>query len=218
VTFGCGQGTAAEIRVFQMLASTLQASALVTPRRRDWPPNGQTVSHDQRKQDQTAHSRRIRFVPPERLSLQVLSAFCDILGCTPGDLVTATAENAGVRKTATDDRPAPPTVTKLRPRAARILPDERALLLARQSSSSAGISERAPAAAGSGASPPSGRTGRSAGPASAGHCAPAAAAQVAANNGFFPACDQLTALRFALVAPDSARPTPAPDAVTQLAI
>jgi DNA-binding Xre family transcriptional regulator len=61
---------------------------------------------------------------PERLSLQVLSAFCDILGCTPADLVTATAENAGVRKTATDDRPAPTNVTALRPRAARILPDE----------------------------------------------------------------------------------------------
>ena len=27
---------------------------------------------------------------PERLSLQVLSAFCDILGCTPADLVTTT--------------------------------------------------------------------------------------------------------------------------------
>ncbi|WP_246868624.1 helix-turn-helix transcriptional regulator [Saccharopolyspora sp. ASAGF58] len=30
---------------------------------------------------------------PERLSLQVLSAFCDILGCTPADLITTTAEN-----------------------------------------------------------------------------------------------------------------------------
>ncbi|MGH3590022.1 MAG: helix-turn-helix domain-containing protein [Pseudonocardiaceae bacterium] len=61
---------------------------------------------------------------PERLSLQVLSAFCDILGCTPADLVATTAENAGVRKTATDGRAAPSTVTKLRPRPARILSDE----------------------------------------------------------------------------------------------
>jgi DNA-binding Xre family transcriptional regulator len=61
---------------------------------------------------------------PERLSLQVLSAFCDILGATPADLVTTTAENTGVRRTATDDQPVPPTVTKLRPRPARILPDE----------------------------------------------------------------------------------------------
>ncbi|MFE3173121.1 helix-turn-helix domain-containing protein [Amycolatopsis sp. NPDC059090] len=62
---------------------------------------------------------------PERLSLQVLSAFCDILGCSPADLVVTTAENASVRKTATDDRPAPSAAAaKLRPRAARILPGE----------------------------------------------------------------------------------------------
>ncbi|MDE1675502.1 helix-turn-helix domain-containing protein [Nocardia gipuzkoensis] len=62
---------------------------------------------------------------PERLSLQVLSALCDILGCTPADLVTTTAENAGVSRTATDDLPGPvpANVAKLRPRAARILPD-----------------------------------------------------------------------------------------------
>jgi len=60
---------------------------------------------------------------PERLSLQVLSALCDILSCTPADLVATTAENAGVRKTADGDVSAPPSGTvKLRPRAARILP------------------------------------------------------------------------------------------------
>ena len=60
---------------------------------------------------------------PERLSLQVLAALCDILSCTPADLVTTAAENAGVRKTATGDLPAPPTTAaKLRPRPARILP------------------------------------------------------------------------------------------------
>ncbi len=60
---------------------------------------------------------------PERLSLQVLSALCDILSCTPADLVTTTAENAGVRKTAVGDLPAPSAVAaKLRPRPARILP------------------------------------------------------------------------------------------------
>jgi DNA-binding Xre family transcriptional regulator len=61
---------------------------------------------------------------PERLSLQVLSAFCDILDCTPADLIGTSAQNAGVRKTATGDLPAPPTAAKLRPRPARILPDE----------------------------------------------------------------------------------------------
>jgi hypothetical protein len=61
---------------------------------------------------------------PERLSLQVMAALCDILSCTPADLVATTAENAGVRKTATGDLPAPPAnVARLRPRAARILPD-----------------------------------------------------------------------------------------------
>ena len=62
---------------------------------------------------------------PERLSLQVLSALCDIFNCTPADLVATTAENAGVRKTGTGDLPAPPAgAAKLRPRPARILPGE----------------------------------------------------------------------------------------------
>jgi DNA-binding Xre family transcriptional regulator len=62
---------------------------------------------------------------PERLSLQVLSALCDILECTPADLVATTAENAGVRKTAAGDVPAPAAaVAKLRPRPARILDGE----------------------------------------------------------------------------------------------
>jgi DNA-binding Xre family transcriptional regulator len=62
---------------------------------------------------------------PERLSLQVLSALCDILECTPANLVTTTAENVGVRKTATGDIPGPAAaVAKLRPRPARILDGE----------------------------------------------------------------------------------------------
>ena len=65
---------------------------------------------------------------PERLSLQVLSALCDILSCTPADLVATTAENAGVRRTATGDLPAPAAaVAKLRPRPARILPEQSAV-------------------------------------------------------------------------------------------
>lgn len=60
---------------------------------------------------------------PERLSLHVLAAFCDILGCTPADLVVTTAVNAGVRKTATGDLPGPSAaaVAELRPRPALIL-------------------------------------------------------------------------------------------------
>src|SRR5664280_2966782 len=61
---------------------------------------------------------------PERMSLQVMAALCDILSSTPADLVSTTGENAGVRKTATGDPPAPQApVAKLRPRPARILPE-----------------------------------------------------------------------------------------------
>lgn len=61
---------------------------------------------------------------PERLSLQVLSALCDILACTPADLVVTTAENAGVRKNGTTDATGQQSVVeKLRPRPARILPE-----------------------------------------------------------------------------------------------
>ncbi|GHE13924.1 hypothetical protein [Streptomyces alanosinicus] len=57
--------------------------------------------------------------------MRVPSALCDILSCTPADLLATTAENAGVRRTATDGLPASPAdnVAKLRPRPARILPD-----------------------------------------------------------------------------------------------
>lgn len=61
---------------------------------------------------------------PERLSLQVLSAFCDILGCTPAELITTSAQNVGVRKTATGDLTAPSTGGRFRPRPALIMPDE----------------------------------------------------------------------------------------------
>ncbi len=40
---------------------------------------------------------------PERLSLPVLAALCDIFNCTPADLIATKAQNAAVRKTATDD-------------------------------------------------------------------------------------------------------------------
>jgi DNA-binding Xre family transcriptional regulator len=58
---------------------------------------------------------------PERLSLQVLAALCDILGTEPGDLIVTAAENAGVRKAAAGDLP-PASPGELRPRRARIGP------------------------------------------------------------------------------------------------
>lgn len=63
---------------------------------------------------------------PERLSLHVLAAFCDIFECTPAELVETRAQNVGVRKTASGDLPGPSiaAVAKLRPRPAIILSDE----------------------------------------------------------------------------------------------
>lgn len=61
---------------------------------------------------------------PERLSLKVLSALCDIFATEPGELVSTRAANIGIRKTATDDAPAPPNVAELRPKRARITPAE----------------------------------------------------------------------------------------------
>ncbi|MEY9862075.1 hypothetical protein ABH935_007719 [Catenulispora sp. GAS73] len=48
-----------------------------------------------------------------------MSALCDMLGCAPADLIATSAQNAGVRKTASGDVPAPgAVVAKLRPRPA----------------------------------------------------------------------------------------------------
>lgn len=38
---------------------------------------------------------------PERMSLQVIAALCDIFGCTPADLLTTTAADARARKSGT---------------------------------------------------------------------------------------------------------------------
>ncbi|REE58661.1 Cro/C1-type helix-turn-helix DNA-binding protein [Streptomyces sp. 3212.3] len=40
---------------------------------------------------------------PERLSLPVLAALCDIFECTPADLIATKTENAAIRKVATGD-------------------------------------------------------------------------------------------------------------------
>lgn len=61
---------------------------------------------------------------PERLSLKVLAALCDIFAATPSELIGTDAANVGIRKTATDDGPAPANVAQLRPKRARITPAE----------------------------------------------------------------------------------------------
>lgn len=55
---------------------------------------------------------------PQRLSLEVLAAVCDILECEPGDLIKVKVENAMVRKTGTGPAgvaPAPRRTTVRRP-------------------------------------------------------------------------------------------------------
>jgi len=62
---------------------------------------------------------------PERLSLTIMAALCDIFGVEPGDLVLTDATNVGVRKAVSGDRPAlPANLDQLRPKRARIAPEE----------------------------------------------------------------------------------------------
>jgi hypothetical protein len=71
---------------------------------------------------------RIVHQRPERVSLQLLSALCDIFGCGVEDLVTVTATDTRRRKTATSPRVAAPNVVELnksvRPGRARIISDD----------------------------------------------------------------------------------------------
>src|SRR5579863_6818031 len=45
---------------------------------------------------------------PQRLSTDTLAALCDILGCTPNDLIGVEAVNEQVRKAAGDERASEP--------------------------------------------------------------------------------------------------------------
>lgn len=50
--------------------------------------------------------------PPQRLSMDVLAALCDILGCQPSDLIEVQVVNAERRKTAEQGRTAAPPVRR----------------------------------------------------------------------------------------------------------
>jgi DNA-binding Xre family transcriptional regulator len=69
---------------------------------------------------------RLVTATPERLSLPVLAALCDIFDITPAELIPTDAVNVGVRKITAGDRPAgAPDIGELRPIRARIVrPDE----------------------------------------------------------------------------------------------
>ena len=64
---------------------------------------------------------------PERLSLPILAALCDIFYVDAAELIPIEAVNVGVRKVTAEDRPAPrpPELGDLRPVRARVVrPDE----------------------------------------------------------------------------------------------
>jgi DNA-binding Xre family transcriptional regulator len=70
---------------------------------------------------------RIVHQRPERLSLQILAALCDIFGCGVEDLLTVTATDVR-RKRAAAAKSSPPNVVDInksvRPRRARVLRDD----------------------------------------------------------------------------------------------
>jgi DNA-binding Xre family transcriptional regulator len=61
---------------------------------------------------------------PERLNVYVLAALCDILDCTPADLIEPVVENATTRKKTAGGAAGPAgDVRDLRPKRARIVPE-----------------------------------------------------------------------------------------------
>jgi DNA-binding Xre family transcriptional regulator len=65
---------------------------------------------------------------PERISLQLLAALCDIFGCGVEDLLTVTATDVRRKKAASSTTAAAPNVVELnksvRPRRARVIRDD----------------------------------------------------------------------------------------------
>ena len=62
---------------------------------------------------------------PERLSLPVLAALCDILDVTPTDLIATRAENAAPRRTAASGgADVVDLATTIRPKRARVRPEK----------------------------------------------------------------------------------------------
>jgi DNA-binding Xre family transcriptional regulator len=61
---------------------------------------------------------------PERLSLHVLAALCDLLDVTPDQLIAVTAQNATQRKTAGAGPESAPTEPRLRPKRVQLRPTQ----------------------------------------------------------------------------------------------
>ena len=60
---------------------------------------------------------------PERLSMPVLAALCDVLEVTPADLISTSAENVTQRKAATASDPGRVDVSAILPKRARVRPE-----------------------------------------------------------------------------------------------
>lgn len=71
---------------------------------------------------------RVVYQRPERVSLQMMAALCDIFGCGVEDLITVTATDVRRKKAATVGKPSAPNVVEMnksvRPRRARVLRDD----------------------------------------------------------------------------------------------
>jgi len=65
---------------------------------------------------------RLVTTTPERLSLPVLAALCDIFGVTPAELIVTDAEGVSARKVLAGGRGVVTAGTGLRPKPARVLP------------------------------------------------------------------------------------------------
>ena len=78
--------------------------------------------HDRGIDQSASQIHRLASGTPERLSLPVLAALCDIFACTPAELIATRAQDVRARKTATDDGVV--NLNARRPKRARLRPEE----------------------------------------------------------------------------------------------
>lgn len=78
--------------------------------------------HDRGIDLSASQIHRLAAGTPERLSLPVLAALCDIFACTPAELIATRAQDVRARKTATDDGVV--NLNARRPKRARLRPGE----------------------------------------------------------------------------------------------
>jgi DNA-binding Xre family transcriptional regulator len=69
-----------------------------------------------------SHAHRLVVATPSHISLDILVALCDILGCSPGDLIEAVVPSKKLKKVVgrSPEAPDPPAARTLKPVRARI--------------------------------------------------------------------------------------------------